>query len=843
VGENIRQVNAGRRRKELRWFAPTRLAPAIALLAAVVVHGQSARPSVASPAGTGSIRGRVLAADTGAPVRHARIELEDGDHRMVLTVLADGEGQFAFTSVSAGMFTLAAAKPGYVRTLFVAQGDASGGRTNPASIRVAEGATVEGLEVYLAKAGAIAGRILDESGEPVIGASVTADSVGGGERISARGETDDLGQYRIGGLPAGRFVVSVDAPAAVLFSQTVFSRGPGARPGGRARIYYPGTDDASQAQPIEVLTSEQRTNVDFGVAFTQLTNDVTIGDAHAIGNVTLIGSDSGALAIVQPRADQPAERDATGEISGRVTRADGRPLPSAQVCLELAEGFQNGRGALADDDGRYAFTALRPGDYTIKASRRGYLEVEYGQIRAFERGAEIKLSVGQKRGRVDVSLPRYGTIAGRVLDENGEPIEGARVSALQIRFTAGRQQLIEAQAARKRTDDLGSYRLHDLQPGQYIVRAAFGDPSDHSRPPLDIPGYATTYFPGTPAPEAARLVTVGVSEDVSGLDFAMTRLPTARISGHAFTSSGESVKGGLSLVRSQRSGSIASTPVGPDRTFVPEGSFEFRNVPPGEYVIQATTGRQTLGAEGEFAAQYVVVNGTDVDGLVLRTSSGSSMSGRVTFEGDKPPRPHEIGLRPVAVDPDLNPRLDDDGPFGAGAAGFADVYDDWTFEIDGISGFRRLRLINAPAGWALKGIYQNGVDVTDQTFALGKPDQSIRDLQVVLTNQVTEIAGTVADANGGPARDCLVMAFPTDREARSYPSRFLDHSACQRDGSFVIRRLPPGEYLIAAIARRSNEMADEWQEPRLLELVAPGATRVVLSEGEKMSISPRLIAR
>ena len=83
------------------------------------------------------------------------------------------------------------------------------------------------------------------------------------------------------------------------------------------------------------------------------------------------------------------------------------------------------------------------------------------------------------------------------------------------------------------------------------------------------------------------------------------------------------------------------------------------------------------------------------------------------------------------------------------------------------------------------------------------------------------------------------MAFPFDREARSYQSRFLDHSVCERDGTFVIRRLPPGEYLIAAVGRRSDEGADEWQDPQLLEAIMPRATRMVLSEGQRVAIALR----
>jgi protocatechuate 3,4-dioxygenase beta subunit len=804
-------------------------ASAIVLLSAVALHGQTPGPSSVS---TGSIRGRALAAATNAPLRNARIELENAARNVVSTVLADDEGRFTLTGISAGVYTLAVAKPGYVKTRFTADGD---GRTYRSPIRVAAGATLESLDVRLPKAGAITGRILDGLGEPIMGVAVTAGSVGDGVQTSADGETDDLGEYRIGGLPAGRFIVAVSVPAGVLVSQpTVIAakaRGPG-----RIRLYFPGTNDFSQAQPVEVLASEERSNIDFGVPFTQLTNDVTLGDVHLAGDVTVIGNGGALVAVPGFGNGRPPERDATGEISGRVLRTDGHPLARAQVSLELADAVRTGRGTLTDDDGRYDFKALRPGDYTVRASKRGYLDVEYGQSRALERGDEIKLSAGGKRERADISLPRYGTIAGHVLDENGEPVEGARVSVLQRRFAGGRPGLVEAQAAIKWTDDLGSFRVHDLQPGRYVVRASLGD-SDPPRPRLDVPGYVATYFPGTQKPAEARLVTVGVSEDVSGMDFAMVRLRTARISGHAFTSSGEYIKGGLSLTPSQRSGSVTSMPVGPHRMFAPDASFEFSNVPPGEYVIQATMGRSSFTSEGEFAAQYVFVDGDNIDGLVIRTAPGSTISGRLTFEGGDLPGSREIGLTPEPVDADLSPRFNRVGPFGEGPPGRADVHGDWTFEIAGISGPRRLRLSDPPAGWALKGIYLDGVEVTDRIFMFGTNDQSLRDLQVVLTTQMTVIEGTTSDARGRPARDCLVVAFPVDRELRSYPSRFMDRSVCQRDGSFIVRRLPAAEYFIAAIGRRSNDGPDDWQDPERLEAIARSATRVMLAEGQRLPLS------
>jgi len=187
-------------------------ASAIVLLSAVALHGQTPGPSSVS---TGSIRGRALAAATNAPLRNARIELEDSARRVVSTVLADDEGRFTLTSINAGVYTLAAAKPGYVKTRFIADGD---GRTYRSPIRIAAGATLESLDVWLPRAGAITGRILDGLGEPIMSVAVTAGSVGDGVQTSADGETDDLGDYRIGGLPAGRFIVSVSAPAGVVAS-------------------------------------------------------------------------------------------------------------------------------------------------------------------------------------------------------------------------------------------------------------------------------------------------------------------------------------------------------------------------------------------------------------------------------------------------------------------------------------------------------------------------------------------------------------------------------------------------------------------------------------------------
>src|SRR5262249_55986608 len=187
-------------------------------------------------------------------------------------------------------------------------------------------------------------------------------------------------------------------------------------------------------------------------------------------------------------------------------------------------------------------------------------------------------------------------------------------------------------------------------------------------------------------------------------------------------------------VPSRRSGAIFPDAVG--ARIARDGTFEFPNVAPGEYVVQVQKGRSQPSVEGEFASQIVTVNGTDVDDLVLQTSTGSQVSGRVTFGGGGPPRPGAIELSPVASDLDLAPR--------SGTAS-AEIHPDWTFEMAGITGPRRLRLVRAPRGWMLKAILLNGTDITDSPLVFGTGEQSLRDLDVVLTSRVTTVAGSVAD--------------------------------------------------------------------------------------------------
>src|SRR5205823_8817706 len=124
------------------------------------------------------------------------------------------------------------------------------------------------------------------------------------------------------------------------------------------------------------------------------------------------------------------------------------------------------------DDGVYEFVSVPDGAYSVDANRTGYVGLEFRQRRAFERGERIWVENGRTIDHVDIALPRDSIVAGRILDESGDPIEGATVRALQTRYRSGRRRLIETASVRAaRTDDRGRYRLYGLTAGTFLVSA------------------------------------------------------------------------------------------------------------------------------------------------------------------------------------------------------------------------------------------------------------------------------------------------------------------------------------------------------------------------------------
>ena len=87
-----------------------------------------------------------------------------------------------------------------------------------------------------------------------------------------------------------------------------------------------------------------------------------------------------------------------------------------------------------NQQGNFQLRDVPPGSYFVSASRPGYIELQYGQRRARERGLSVDVKAGETINRIDVALVRGAVIAGRIVDEIGEAYQGLTVTAWQTRY-------------------------------------------------------------------------------------------------------------------------------------------------------------------------------------------------------------------------------------------------------------------------------------------------------------------------------------------------------------------------------------------------------------------------
>jgi uncharacterized GH25 family protein len=740
--------------------------------------------------GPANLSGRIVADDTGAPIVNARVRIVAAG-RSTTTAITDVSGRFSFVPPDS-QYTVVVIKSGYIR-----------------QERLVRGAN-QPLEVRLVRAAVVSGRVVDVTGEPVVNATVVVETPGnnGPARSIARTQTDDTGRFRVSGIAAGPVVAAALTLGAMPLAQTLPNGSTVLIPR-ESRLYYPDGDLAS-AEVIALHPGEEHADVEIVVP------------ADQVGSGTMMLGGFGV-----PRSTPPGSP--VGTVRGRVTAASGGALAGAQVYLRDARAPVALRGTRSDAQGRFEFVDVPTGTFVVTGGKAGYepARAADAMIPALpQAGARRSIDVHEQAvTSVELELRRLGAVSGQVVDELGDPIDGASVELLRVRFERGRRRLVTAGMART-TDDRGHYRIFDVAAGQYLVTASVGGVAAG-----DLPGYGRTFYPGTREPQSAQYVRVASSQDLAGIDLSLEPEKTARVAGTILGADGQpTAPGTLQLRPNVAAGELAALPVG--AIIKDDGTFEFPNVPPGQYLIFADRGRSNQNVEGDFAMLPVVVNGVDVTGLAIQMARGSSIAGYVVFDTadrDHLPALSTIQISTVPVDPDAAPN-------NVATAG---VEGDRSFQMRGITGIRRLVAARVPTGWAVREIRAAGTDVTDRPLSFGRPDQSVDEVEVVLTDRVAAVGGSVVNGDGGPAAGALVVAMPVDRDLRYPGSRFLRQTAVAADGTFTFRGLPAGAYYVTTSAA-ALDGPDAWQDPALLEAMSATAASVTLRDGEQRTLTLRV---
>ncbi len=511
------------------------------------------------------------------------------------------------------------------------------------------------------------------------------------------------------------------------------------------------------------------------------------------------------------RSTSATRTSGTAVIRGRVVRSDtGQPLRGAQVRV-FAEGPY---AVLTDESGRYEISGLPAGRHTLAASKGGFVQMAHGQRRPYGTGRPLTIADGQALERIDFSLPPGGVITGRIVDEAGEPIVRATVSVMRIAFANGRRQPTGVGGAQ--TDDRGEFRIFGLPRGEYLVQASLGTPNDVTGLRL---GYAPTFYPGTPTQAEAQRIAIKAGEEIAGISFALSRQRTASISGVVRNPDGSST---MAFVMA-RDNSVNALMMGADGFAVAraDGAFQMSNLPPGSYVLEA---RSAINPDTESGRTEVVLSGRDVTGVVIDINKGVTARGHIRFDTGAPPKglnPKQVLVAAESLEP---------GEMGTNRTP-PSLRDDWSFDFIVLSGRRTLRATVLQGEWSTKSISVNGTDVTDAGIEFRNAD--VDGIEIVLTQQKTDLSGRVTDSRGATVNNATVIAFADDPDKWSPMTRRVQSAQLDQEGRFRIERLPPGDYLVVAVDEL--EPGEEF-DPELLEQFRRLATRATLRDGETRTL-------
>ena len=380
------------------------------------------------PTGTGVIRGRVVAADTGSAIRRASVSLiptappppppsppgapasrtnsatttttmmngmpvqvSGGSLNRPRTATTDSQGAFEFTGLPAGTYRVSAsANQFYAAYLGMTYGakrpNGPGIQDFGQSIELANGQVFDKAIIGLPRGGVITGRVTDENGDALARVQVfTLLYPPGslrGQRTGAGAQTDDLGQFRLFGLIPGDYVIVAEARGPT-YVQPNAPQETEEDKIGFVTTYYPGTADEGAAQRVRARTGGETAGIEMRMA-------------------------SGRLF----------------RISGAVIDSQGRPSIRTNGSLMRRQlNAMNNFGFSTDEQGRFQMRNIPPGNYRLVV-RAANMPIGDGSrpVNDSSEMANVPLSVNADLENIAVMTSPGVTITGQVVFEQGPPL-------------------------------------------------------------------------------------------------------------------------------------------------------------------------------------------------------------------------------------------------------------------------------------------------------------------------------------------------------------------------------------------------------------------------------------
>jgi len=500
----------------------------------------------------------------------------------------------------------------------------------------------------------------------------------------------------------------------------------------------------------------------------------------------------------------------------------GEPVRNAVLTLHPSAGQGASVAAVSDDAGHFLFEDLTPGAYRLSAERAGFLDQEFGARSALSPGTPVELTAGQHITDLEFKLSPHGVIAGKVLDDKGDPVANVDVVAFRQIGYGSRRSMVRAEASA--ANDLGEFRIAGLTPGSYIV--AVDRPAANTtveavrrKPGQQEEDYVPCFHPGVTDPIDAVPVPVAVGQEVSGRNIQIRKARVYWVRGRL--AGGGQATGNVLLTLQPREAAAAGLGLGRlTATVRRDRAFEIHGVQPGSYYLTAVRvdGRQQL-----LGRAPIEVTG-NLDDLIVSVGESLEITGSVRLDGEQ-----KTALKGVLVA--LLPAEGVPVVLLAGRVG-----DDGGFRIEGVSADSyRLNFYGLPEGAYVKSARAGGQEVLGT--GLNLPQASMAPVVEITASAKAGVVEGLVQADDKPAAGSVVTLVPEPLRP-NHPLLYKKVSA-DPNGLFRIAGVAPGDYKLYAWEEGTD--LEPYLDPEFAKPFEKAGVKVTVEESGRARVDLRLL--
>jgi hypothetical protein len=491
-----------------------------------------------------------------------------------------------------------------------------------------------------------------------------------------------------------------------------------------------------------------------------------------------------------------------------VSKTDAHPLGRARVTLRASKNAQQFESVITEENGKFAFENVPAGKYSLTGAKRGFVTASYDQHDQFS--TAIVTGTGIDTEALVLKIAPNAVIAGKVLDEAGEPVRHAIVTLYYDDHREGVDQIQVRNMAH--TDDLGAYDLPNLIPGTYFlsVRAT---PWYAVHPPEDSGGrkseiavdrsldvaYPMTYYTDATDSDGATAIPVQGGEHLQ-VDMHLNPVPALRLLVHV---PGDNRRG-FTFPRLEQPAFDGSTLVQPNGGMVSPGVFEMSGIPAGHYNLRL----QGQGVDVQLNGVDLNRNEEQVDATAAEPTASLKLSVLAPEEASLP-KGLSVALRSKGRSFAGLHRLDEKGE-----GEIADIP----------AGNYEVVVFGSSKRYSIARMLAEGAEVSGHRLTLAPGASASASLRLVAGS--VEVEGVVKKAGAGLA-GAMVVLVPKDPEGNRDLFR-RDQS--DLDGTFSLRDVVPGSYSLLAI---ENGWDLDWSQPGVIAPYSRRGRAIVVSDSAK----------